>query len=165
MFRPILWAPVVLMTLHASARADYVIVVMQQGANVIARGEGTINTTSLTRLSPTTSIPAGTDPATGFIALGSPTTDLYQEIHGPRVIGTGGYTAATSHSGDHTAIHGIVGIIAVPSGYVSNQYLQGEAIWAGAKLSTLGLSPGRYQWRWGAGKTADTLTLIVYRPN
>jgi hypothetical protein len=44
---------------------------------------------------------------------------------------------------------------------VSGAPLSGTATWAGATLSSLGLTLGTYNYTWGSGPTADTLTVNI----
>jgi PEP-CTERM motif len=51
-----------------------------------------------------------------------------------------------------------------PGGYISGDWLSGEATFAGADFEDLGLTPGTYVWSWGAGLHADTFTVQIGVP-
>ena len=71
---------------------------------------------------------------------------------------------ATSGSGDFTGIVPLAGNLHPPGGYISGDWLSGEATFAGADFEDLGLTPGTYVWSWGAGPHADTFTVQIGVP-
>jgi hypothetical protein len=54
-------------------------------------------------------------------------------------------------SGDIVGIWGSQAAVAVPLGYVSGSALSDMATYAGQTFSTLGVTPGTYEWTWGTG--------------
>jgi VPDSG-CTERM motif len=142
----------------------FTITLEQMGVNVVATGSGALNLTGLTFIggqgflgipgldpSPPLTIDAGTP---GFV-------DSYIGFTGPSSFGSGGFTEASSSSGD------AVGIIAsndlnlfVRQGYVSGNPLSSSATWNNATFASLGVTPGTYVWSWGTGPNQN-FTLII----
>jgi hypothetical protein len=145
-----------------SAHAGYVVDLTQQGSNVVATGSGTIDTTGLTlRLSDIASISAIT-PFLGSMQIGaSADVDLYNSIAGPGSFGSGkGIIAASSGSGDEVGLSGFDGNLVVPTGYVSDNLLSSSAAWDNQTFSSLGATPGTYEWTWGTGANQN-FTLVI----
>jgi hypothetical protein len=92
-------------------------------------------------------------------------------VTGPTTLGSGDTTwKADEGSGKTVGIYGAgesLGApgdglcLVVPKGYVSGAKLAGSARFINASLSSLGVTKGTYQWAWGEGATADSLTLHV----
>jgi hypothetical protein len=49
----------------------------------------------------------------------------------------------------------------VPLGYVSGSALSDTSTYDNQTFSSLGVTPGAYEWTWGSGADADTFTLDV----
>ena len=49
----------------------------------------------------------------------------------------------------------------MPQGYVFGTALADTATWADATFSSLGVTPGVYEWTWGSGAHADSFTLEI----
>ena len=65
------------------------------------------------------------------------------------------WSASKSSTGSHS------GFILVPSGYVSDRALSDTATYTGqATFSSLGVTPGTYEWTWGSGPN-QTFTLEI----
>lgn len=85
---------------------------------------------------------------------------VYTGISGPSSIGSGGYFYADSGSGNIVGIGGDVNNLAVPVGYVSGSELGTSTdTWNNATLTSLGIMPGTYVYRWGTGNHADSFTV------
>jgi hypothetical protein len=92
-------------------------------------------------------------------------------VTGPTTLGSGDTTwKADEGSGDTMGIYGAGETLGatgdglcllVPKGYVSGAKLSGSARFVNTSLSSLGVTKGTYQWAWGAGATADSITLYV----
>jgi hypothetical protein len=146
------------------AQAGYTVTLTQVGSNVVATGSGTIDTTDLTSEGSGTHAGA-ISPSTPEIITGPPILTPFSEyafITGPSSFGSGGFTEATSGSGD------LVGIVSqavdVPLGYTSGSALSDTSTYDDASFSTLGVTPGSYVWTWGSGADADSFTLDVAVP-
>jgi|SRR5665213_1041643 len=154
----------------APAQAGYVVDLTQQGANVVATGSGAIDLTGLSLLYQTEDVGfIAPDFATIFTGPANSTLDnYYTGVTGPTSFGSGAVgIAASGGSGD------IVGnaiilldnlsfadILAVPSNYVSGDPLSDTSTFTGQTFSTLGVTPGTYEWTWGTG-TNQNFTLVI----
>jgi hypothetical protein len=102
--------------LATTTHAGFVWVFMQVGNDVIATGEGTINTSIMVLVGPFEQI-ANVSPASAYLALGPTTGSFENEWHGitPQFMnfGTGGPTAATSGDGDSVGISS-AGVLLTP---------------------------------------------------
>jgi hypothetical protein len=152
-----------LVIIGSPARAGYIVTLTQAGPNVVANGSGAIDLGGLELLA-IISVPVEVNPIPAVIITGPPPSlnrqtiaDLYvgAGFHGPINIGNG-FTEmfATSGSGD------VVGLIVdppggyglfVPQGYISGTALSDTATYDNATFSSLGVTPGTYEWTWGAG--------------
>lgn len=147
----------------SSARASFVLNVVQSGNNVVASGTGTLNTAALTSAG-SSSTGGSVWPAVGLIIVG-PTAPVavFTGVSGPLAFGSGGQTNASSGTG---TIAGVVGNpeasgLYTPNGYVSNSSLSGTATWNNQTVAGLGLTPGTYVYTWGSGATADSFTVNI----
>ena len=160
------------------AHAAYTMTISQVGADVVATGSGSINTTALSgpgAASTAALVWPGlvVDPEgyRGAIEIGATTNvvvDVYRSINmsGPTGLGTGPLVFASSGSGALVgAFGGLAGdarVLYVPDGYVSGAALgTSTSTWANTTIAALGLTPGTHVWSWGSGATADTLTIVI----
>jgi hypothetical protein len=82
-------------------------------------------------------------------------SDLYQgSLGAPANFGSGGFTDASSGSGDPVGPISAV-VLDVPLDYASGSTLSDSVTWDNATFSSLGVTPGTYVWTWGSGPTAD----------
>ena len=155
-----------------SAQAGYIVTVEQVGSNVVATGSGTIDTTGLSFLQSSSGPTAEVNPSGGAIDTGTagPAVefDVYTEFTGPTSFGSSSdFTAASSSSGDFVGIYGGGGFygptpqLDVPFDYVSGTPLSDTATYGNATFTSLGVTPGTYEWTWGSGATADSFTLQI----
>ena len=145
------------------AQAGFTMTLVQQGANVVATGSGTIDFTDLTVFGGGVSL-AVMEPNAGTLNAGPVTATgvtVYSGITGPKSFGSGGETFATFGSGDLVDIRPFPGTIGVPAGYVSGNPLSDSLIFQGYTFSSLGVTPGTYVWTWGTGADADSYTLNI----
>jgi hypothetical protein len=77
--------------------------------------------------------------------------------------GTGVATFADSSIGDTVAIYSGVQLT-VPNGYISDSPLSDSATWDFATFSSLGVTPGTYEWAWGTGANQNFVLDIVSVP-
>lgn len=154
------------------AQASYLVTVEQVGSNVVASGSGTIDLTGLTFDGGFASGPAALDPSIGYINTGPTTSvglDAYTGFTGPTSFGSGGFTGASSGTGDSVEIIGSSGtygvpLLWVPSGYVSGSALSDNSTYDSATFSSLGLTPGTYEWTWGIGANQNFTLQIEATP-
>ena len=155
-------------SIPARAIADITITIQDVGANVVAMGGGTINTTALTDTGPTHSVSAADVHASdGDLTFGPGTSsgaDFWIGITGPSAWGSGGHISATTTTTTIIDINGSEEsspFLALPTGYTSGAHLSGTDTWTGQSISSLGLTPGTYAYTWGSGASADFFTVIV----
>jgi len=162
-------ATATLLILSQPAQAGYMVTLQQVGSNVVATGTGAFDLTGLTNGGATGNVPAIL-PAVAFIVTGlSNDGTIYGGsgvITGPSSFGSGGLTLASSGTGDLVGLetnNGTFGdFIIVPQGYVSGTSLSDSATYLNATLSTLGVTPGIYEWTWGNGANQNfTLDAIA----
>jgi hypothetical protein len=73
---------------------------------------------------------------------------------------------ASSASGDIVAFVADVDELDVPEGYVSDTPLSDTATYTGQTFSSLGVTPGTYEWKWGTGANQNfTLEIGVPEPS
>jgi len=138
------------------ARANYIVTLEQVGSNVVATGTGAIDLTGLTLNGTTPTEDPFMNPHIGEILTGaSGFTDSY--AGGPAFTGPGNFgsglptVTASSGSGDLVGIFGISFSLGVPEDYVSGNALSDTSTYNNATFSTLGVTPGTYEWTWGTG--------------
>jgi hypothetical protein len=153
----------------SSAQAGYVVDLTEQAGNVVATGSGAIDLTGLINAAGVIGNPA-ISPVSGFILTGpaTPPLDLsiYSEIvTGPTSFGTGSTISPDEGSGDMVGLNGFASArwIYVPAGYASNSPLSDSATYTGQTFSSLGVTPGRYEWTWGNGANQN-FTLVIGTP-
>jgi hypothetical protein len=94
--------------------------------------------------------------------------DVYSGFIGPTSFGIGdlGFLSGlpSSGSGDMVGIAGgldpSINVLEVPDGYVSNSALSNSSTWLNDTFSSLGVTPGTYEWTWGPGPNQN-FTLII----
>jgi PEP-CTERM motif len=136
------------------AQAGYVVTLTQQGSDVVATGSGPIDLSGLTFSSGGFTFaemtPSVADITTGPILVFT-ATDTYTGVSGPLNFGGGSPTDASSGNGDSVSIFGGINELVVPRGYLSDSALSDTATYTGQTFSTLGATPGKYEWTWGKG--------------
>src|SRR5205823_11000741 len=142
----------------------YSVTLEQVGSDVVATGSGPLDLTGLTLVVTYASLPAQIFPVLGQIVTGSGgATDGYQgSISGPTSFGGVFFTFASSGSGDSVGIFRDTSTLLVPSGYVSGTALSDSATYSNATFASLGVTPGTYEWTWGAGADQN-FTLVIPR--
>jgi hypothetical protein len=153
---------VILAATGSRANAAFLLTLQQTGGNVVGTGSGSFNLAALTSV---TSLAQGpfVDASAGDILLALTATaqaTFFDGITGPSSFGSGG------DQGNDTGVGNVVGIeqgfyLLVPSGYTSGILLSGTDTWSGSTLSSLGVTPGTFEWTWGSGATADSFTLVA----
>jgi hypothetical protein len=153
-----------------SAEAGYIVDLTQQGSNVVATGSGAIDLTGLTfvyTFSATGGVlnPSGVDPLNpdikgiGGILVGSGEEDLYHGVFtGSTNFGSGGITLSSSDTGG--PFESSPPFLGVPHGYVSDSPLSDTSTWDSQTLSSLGVTPGTYEWKWGTAANQN-FTLVI----
>ncbi len=146
-----------------AANAAAIMTLEQVGSNVVATGSGTLDLAGLTHAG-IAAVSPEIFPSSAVLLEGGGGGDLYSGFSGPASFGSGGYTAATSGTGDFLGGNLAHHLIAVPHGYVSGTPLSSTATWDSTTLAALGVTPGTYTWTWGSGADADSLTLYAGVP-
>jgi PEP-CTERM motif len=137
-----------------SAQAGYVLTLEEVGSNVVATGSGSIDLTGLTFALAGEHVFPQMSPGLAEIFTGATNlapVDVYGGTSGPSSFGSGSQTLASSGSGDIVGISNESTALAVPSGYVSDSPLSDTSTYANQTFATLGVTPGVYEWAWGAG--------------
>jgi hypothetical protein len=152
-----------LLILSQPAQAGYMVTLQQVGSNVVATGSGAINLTGLT-FSGTGGFDAEINGSTAFIITGNGASlNVYTGFTGPTSFGSGSGVLASIFSGDGVGIAESAGEIFVPFGYVSGAALSDSSTYNNATLSSLGVTPGIYEWTWGTGANQN-FTLDAVAP-
>jgi hypothetical protein len=145
-----------------TAQAGFIVMLAEQGPNVVATGNGAIDLTGLVKFSSGTINPgAGINPNYGYFGgAGGGLLDFYLAISGPLSFGTGGLIFASSSSGSAVGVSLAFHAVFVPLGYTSNGSLSDISTYNNASFSSLGVTPGTYDWTWGNGAN-QTFTLQI----
>jgi hypothetical protein len=150
--------------LAPASKAALIIDVSEAGGDVVITASGVLNFAPTSGgSSSTVSMVWPTSPYGSIILVGSTSAanvDSYSGISGPSSFGAGPMVVATSGSGDTVGVIGNAAIY-VPEGYSFGNPLSGTATFTGASFVSLGLTPGSYLYTWGAGPTAESLTVNV----
>jgi hypothetical protein len=152
--------------LPSSAQAAVVIDIVQQGSDVVATGSGSIDTADLiVKASGLNGPLAEVFSSEGEISFSSAAQKVmfYSGIAGPASFGGGGFTPASSSSGNFALLgDSIFGpAVFVPVGYTSGSSLSGTDTFVGTTLTGLGLTDGTYVYSWGTGLDADSITVNI----
>lgn len=148
------------------AQAAFVLNFAEFGADVVATGSGSINTTALTEGLNGIGLASIVYAPLAIVQSASPSAGFRQWSgiqSGPDAFGTSQQINASSHSGDLVAIYGNSNFrdLFLPAGYVSGDALSTTVSWASNTLAGMGLTLGSYVWAWGTGPTADTFTINI----
>jgi len=150
----------------AQAQAGYVVTLTQEGSDVVATGSGAIDPTGLTFLD-TAQDRGAVVPKSATIITGPLSPDeYYTGFTGPTSFGSGFGATASSSSGDIVGVgFGFIGIdfldlLSVPLGYVPNSALSDISTYDTQTFSSLGATPGTYEWTWGSGANQN-FTLVI----
>jgi PEP-CTERM motif len=139
-------------------QAAYIVTLQQEGTGVVATGSGTIDLAGLILMGSGDAPPQMTPDGSVIITGQTAALDLYEGFGGPGSFGSGGNTLANSGIGD------LVGIFAsqlfVPANY-SGGALSDSATYSGQSFSSLGVTPGTYEWTWGDPTADDSFTLQI----
>lgn len=160
-------AAALLLAPGAAQATPYIVKLVQQGSNVIAVGNGSLDLTGLVDEFNSPAIGPLMHPDTPlFIETGpgSVEIDFYGgSISGPSSFGPGGNTSATGGSQDEVALQtgGAIAGVAVPHGYSSGSTLSSTAVWDNATFASLGVTPGTYVWTWGSGAADESFTIMI----
>jgi hypothetical protein len=143
----------------------YVVTLQQVGSKVVATGSGALDLTGLTFFG-NGGAPANVTPKFGtiFTGLSTPFASFYRGVlSGPTSFGGGLATLANSGTGDFVGrTPGGTGMLCVPLGYVSGTALSDTSTYDLATFSTLGVTPGTYEWTWGTGPNQNfTLDIVA----
>jgi hypothetical protein len=145
-----------------TARAEFIVTIVQDGADVVVSGSGTIDTTDLTPLAVVIAA-SGMIPSSKFIMVGPPVNAVLQDYYtSGRLVpfGSGGRTSPSS-SGSGSTVGFEVSEIFVPDGYASGFPLADTSIYDNATFASLGLTAGTYTASWGSGADADSFVLEI----
>ncbi len=146
------------------AQAAYTVTLLQDGPNVLATGNGSIDLADLIFVGSGSGDEAGISGGLGIIVVGPVSfqpSDGYGGFSGPTSFGILGLITASSGSGDRVGIDQDSGELFVPAGYVSDSTLSSSATWDNKTFTSLGVTPGTYAWTWGSDGNADKFTLQI----
>jgi hypothetical protein len=152
-----------------SAQATYIATLDQVGADVVAMGSGSLDTTALSAQAGGFSGRAAVHGSNGFFGLGPTTTQNFPGflgISGPTSYGSGMTVFADTGGGNIAGVNGTGSALFVPTGYMSGAQLGVSTdTWNNATFASLGVTPGTYVWTWGSGIHADSFTLNIGQTN
>ena len=153
------------------AQAGYIVTLKQVGSDLVATGSGAIDLTGLSFMNTGSGGLAAIGPNLAQIITGptSGSADIYfGMISGPTSFGSGGFTFASSGSGDVVgkAEGGVNDLLILPTGYVSGSALSDISTYNNATFASLGVTPGTYEWTWGTGANQNfTLKAVTAVPD
>lgn len=161
-----LLAALTLLAVVSPASATLTFTLTQEGPDVVARVNGSVNTAALPPVGApiTCNGPTGIgafQPANATLCVAGSAAVGHPGMVGPASFGGGLLTVATSGSGDVAHIVGSAGTVYLPPGYVSGSVLTGSSAFAGTTLAAMGASIGTYNYTFGAGPTADAVVVII----
>jgi hypothetical protein len=158
-----------LWTIAPANAGPYVVTLQQEGANVVARGSGSIDVTGLSFLSEVNNGVFVSSAQIQMVGGNASTIDAYEKISAiTPSFGNWGGTRASSGSGDNVGFHAGGGgayEIFVPHNYVSDTSLSGIATYDNATLASLGLALGTYTLTWGTDPNQSFTLHIVATPS
>jgi hypothetical protein len=154
-------------------QAGYVVVLQQEAGGVVATGSGSIDLTGLTFLGATSGTGAVAVPNKAIIATGAPSDiDGYTGFTGPTSFGPGfgRFSNVPLATGDDVEIFGNPDQLGqpelfVPHNYVNDTPLSDTAPYNGESFSSIGATPGTYEWKWGTGPDQNFTLDVVPEPS
>jgi PEP-CTERM motif len=156
----------VALALTPPSRGEFTITFSQDGANVVATGTGSLNTTALQLRVPVEIISSQVWAGAGLVQIGNTPAIAsgWTGFTGPTSFGPGGQNLATTSTGARIGVAQsqlVLPIILLPQGYQSGSQITSSSTWDNTTISGLGLTPGTYTWTWGSGATADDLKVVI----
>jgi hypothetical protein len=144
------------------ARAAFVFTLVQVATNIQVTGSGTFNTSALNFRGDFNGVNPNLEAGSGLLIDGPPDSNawLYSGISGPVDFGPGAPPTGPSGAGDIVGMSGGI-YLYLPANYVSGTYLSDYGVIQSVTYSGIGATPGSYVYTWGAGATADSLTLNI----
>ena len=142
------------------AEAAFTFTFLEQGGDVVATGSGSIDLGGLSPVRTDVLPNSGTIPKEAVVGVAG-TVSVYSGITGPGSIGPGGFVTASSGGGEAAAVNGSLGVLGVPTGYVSGSAFSNNMVFTGQTFASLGLIPGTYSWTWDTGAMADRVTVQI----
>jgi len=141
-------------------------------ADVVITLNGSVNLAGLTlNGNETTASPGIFSGNTIRVAPASTNVDRYEFIDG---LATGAFGSNTSNiyvgsftSTDYISLLNLsttTGVLQIPSTYISGDPLSNSMTFTGQSFFTMGLNTGSYVYSWGAGATADSITVTIGPP-
>ena len=148
-----------------ASRAEYLMSVQQVGSNVVTTGSGSMDLTNLTVSFSGTGFPEliADDAVLGVGSTGGQPATAWHGISGPTSFGPGSANIfANSGSGTVAGISGFLNNVVVATSYVSGTSLgTSTGTYNNQTISSLGFTPGTYEWTWGTGIHADDLIVQI----
>ena len=151
----------------SATTSNFTVTISQVGPDVVWSGSGSFNLTDLSLVG-SGSNGSAFSALSGIWAIGP--TATVQRYGGASLTGystTFGNNLVVptpTSSGSTFGIFpgGVSGrLVMVPSGYTSNTVISGTATYAGATISSMGLTPGTYIWAWGSGANSSSIVMII----
>jgi hypothetical protein len=151
---------------------NYYVRVFEDGPNVVMSGSGVIDYTNLFQFVNLQAIDSYVYPGSRQILIGSDSNvselNRYDPISGitftsPVSFGSGPQIFGDTSTGSPFGVGGN-SFILLPSTYTSGSFMTGSTIYNGKTISSLGLTPGSYDWTWGSGSTFYKFTLEIVAP-
>ena len=141
------------------AHAVFTVVLSEVGSDVVATGTGSLDISGLTAAGSFTENPRGLYPTNQTVRVGSTGTATINFYTGftstPGAFGAGGFTAASSGTGDLVAVNN--SFVRIFDGFVSGSSLTTSNTFSGTALDSLGVTAGTYTWAW----SSDSFVLEV----
>ena len=156
----------ILISVTQEARSAATVTAIESGGDVVVSGSGAFNLAALTAEG-NGPIDSSLNPELATFVVGSGLKESYGNVSGPSGFGPGALVFASSSAGEPFGVlqNGFGGFfLIVPVLYSSGTQLNSTATYSGESFGSLGLTPGSYQWNWGSGATADSLTLNIVVP-
>jgi hypothetical protein len=146
-------AAAVIIFAHSPAWAGFTVTLEQDGTDVTASGSGAIDLTGLTTFGDL-HVTDGIFPGFAILVTGGASEVGWYFLpvisSNPSTFGAGGQTLASTSSGSEVGIEGNAQLF-VPVGYTSDALIADSMTFDNATISSLGLTPGTYEWTWGTG--------------
>jgi hypothetical protein len=151
------------MLFGAQADAAYVITFEQEGANVVASGSGSFDLTDLQITSVSSPFNAAVAlPAFALLEMGGGSYWTATGFSGPTSFGSGYYFSTPDTTGSATGLYVTIDELFLPQNYVSGTTISATATFENEMLASMGLTAGSsYEWTWGTGDHADSLTIEI----